>query len=352
MNRAIDSYLPPLPQTGRQPAPGDSTPPSLLQRLRAAVERVTGDIFINDSDPLVSELGQLARTRHPRQADDYFALGDLCAQRTLNGMDLNRGYGEKAMIAYSRAGDCSSSDAAFARRSILAFGFWTVDVARMIGDAQVLETAAAICEMALRSPSLDGANSAAGQLREAIDSLRIQVSRIYDPEPERLSEEAERRQRSRKLTDQGQAMLRTQQMSEALNLFDRAIEADEANATAWLWRALALTDVARFDDALQSYDKAIELDATSYGAWNAKGTLLMELGKPAKALECFERALEMPLPPPIVKAAFLLSKGKALYALGRYEEARDALVRSDQLDSTPESVAGIAACHEMLGRDA
>jgi hypothetical protein len=34
--------------------------------------------------------------------------------------------------------------------------------------------------------------------------------------------------------------------------------------------------------------------------------------------------------------------------LARYQEARDALVRSHQLDPSPESAAGIAACRERL----
>jgi hypothetical protein len=34
--------------------------------------------------------------------------------------------------------------------------------------------------------------------------------------------------------------------------------------------------------------------------------------------------------------------------LGRYAEARDALMHSHDLDPSPESAAGIAACRERL----
>jgi len=37
-----------------------------------------------------------------------------------------------------------------------------------------------------------------------------------------------------------------------------------------------------------------------------------------------------------------------LFILRRYRESRDALVRSYQLDPSPESAAGIAACREQI----
>ena len=67
------------------------------------------------------------------------------------------------------------------------------------------------------------------------------------------------------------------------------------------------------------------------------------------ARQCFERALGSSAAATAQRAAFWLNKGKALFMLGRYQLARDALVRSYQLDSSPESAAGIAACRERMG---
>jgi tetratricopeptide (TPR) repeat protein len=111
---------------------------------------------------------------------------------------------------------------------------------------------------------------------------------------------------------------------------------------------MALTDLGRFNDALESYDQALVLEPSSAGVWNSKGALLMELGRLEPALACFERALSLSAAVTAVKAVYWLNKGKTLYMLGRYQEARDALVRSNQLDPSPESAAGIAACHEQL----
>ncbi len=154
---------------------------------------------------------------------------------------------------------------------------------------------------------------------------------------------------SRLLCDQGQILLRQSQAAEALATFERALHANQQNHAAWLWRAMALTDLGRFDDAIESYDRALALDPGSASVWNSKGALLMELGRLEPALECFEHALRSSSAATALSAAFWLNKGKALFMLKRYEEAREALVRSHQLDPSPESAAGIAACREQLG---
>ena len=105
---------------------------------------------------------------------------------------------------------------------------------------------------------------------------------------------------------------------------------------------MALTDLGRFDDALSSYDQALALEPGGASVWNSKGALLMELGRLKPALECFEQALSSSTAATALRAAFWLNKGKALFMLNRYQEARDALVRSHQLDPSPESAAGIA----------
>src|SRR5690606_25418142 len=98
--------------------------------------------------------------------------------------------------------------------------------------------------------------------------------------------------------------------------------------------------------------RALALAPTSASVWNSKGALLMELGRLEPALACFEQALAISSTPSALHATFLLNKGKALFMLQRYEAARDALVRSHQLDPSPETAAGIAACREHLGETA
>ena len=143
-------------------------------------------------------------------------------------------------------------------------------------------------------------------------------------------------------------LLRQNQTSEAFDLFERALQADGRNHSAWLWRAMALTDMGRFDDALASYDQALKIEPDNARVWNSKGALLTELGRAEAALTCLDRALEISASSAKVKATFWLNKGKALFILRRYRESRDALVRSYQFDPSPESAAGIAACREHI----
>lgn len=352
MRANTNSHLPPVPLVGRAPRPDPpSEPQNLWRQLLAKFVGVSTlmDPFANDSDEAVRTLGRVALRRTPRAADDYFALGDMCAHLTLSADDtLNASYAEKALQAFQRAGESSPGDDALARRTILAFVFWVGSIARMLATYEALQISANLAERTIRLDIVTTDSPAAAQLHDLVTQMRAQIALMLDEENVNNPSEQVNARLSRRLCDEGQVFLRNQRTPEALQSFTRALEADPLNSTAWLWQALAQTDVARFKEAIVSYDRAIELDPTNYGALNSKGALLMEIGRVGQALECFEQALTMPLPPPIVKAAFMLNKGKALYILGRYEEARDALVRSDQLDPTPESAAGVAACNEML----
>ena len=111
---------------------------------------------------------------------------------------------------------------------------------------------------------------------------------------------------------------------------------------------MALTDLGRYNEAISSYDRALDLEPENAGVWNNKGALLMELGRLEAALACFERALELASSTSTIQAIYWLNKGKTLYMLGRYPDARIALTTAHDLDPSPESAAGLAACQERL----
>jgi tetratricopeptide (TPR) repeat protein len=75
----------------------------------------------------------------------------------------------------------------------------------------------------------------------------------------------------------------------------------------------------------------------------------MELGRVKAALICFEHAVQTSANITTVQALYYLNKGKALFMLKRFQEAYDSLSRSHELDPSPESSAGLAACREQLG---
>ncbi len=353
MTSSTDTYLPPVPQSGRTAAPPDQADDQsgLWSSLLARFRDLGGsfDTFANDADAEVRALGRTARQRRQPQADDFFALGDLCARLTCHEAHLSGAYAAKTIAAYARAAQVAPTETRAARKALLSFVFWAAEVAHLLGDYESLKVGTLVCDRMRQLNTFTLSLADAQRLREAETQLHEQISRITEADSASNGTHVAGERESRLLCDQGQMLLRQSQAAEALATFERALQANDRNHAAWLWRAMALTDLGRFDDALASYDHALAIEPGGASVWNSKGALLMELGRLEPALVCFERALELAVAATALRAAFWLNKGKALFMLGRYAEARDALVRSHQLDPSPESAAGIAACREHLG---
>jgi Tfp pilus assembly protein PilF len=350
---STDTYLPPVPQTGRVAGPSDQAvdQTSLWSQLLARFRDLSGsfDPFANDADAAVRALGRTARQRRQPQANDYFTLGDLCARLTLQETHLSGTYAAKTLAAYARGAQVAPTETRAARKALLSFAFWVAEVARLLDDYESLKVGALVCDRVRQSGFVAPNQADADRLREAEALLQEQMVHIAEADaPSAPASHIAAERESRLLCDRGQMLLRQSQPADALATFEQALQANGRNHAAWLWRAMALTDLGRFEDALASYDQALALDPGSATVWNSKGALLMELARVEPALECFERALNLSSSVTALRAAFWLNKGKALFMLGRYQEARESLVRSYQLDPSPESAAGIAACREQL----
>lgn len=347
-----DTYLPPAPQSGRTVVINDQEEDQtgLWSQMLAVFRDISGsfDPFANDAHPDVRAMGRAARQRRHPQSDDYFALGDLCARLTVQNTQINETYTAKTIAAYTRAGEIDRNERRPARVALLTFAQWVVDTARVIGGYDALKAAALTCERIQELELLANKAENREHLRETVQRLREQMSRMEQANPQPAGNGQVTSQESQLLCDQGQMLLRQNQTQEAFDLFERALQSNKRNHSAWLWRAMALTDMGRFDDALASYDQALAIEPDNARVWNSKGALLTELGRAQAALECLNRALELSTSDAKVKAIFWLNKGKALFILKRYREAREALVRSYQLDPSPESAAGIAACREQI----
>ncbi len=357
MTSPANTYLPPAPQIGREAVVADTFEPTsgLWPQLLARFRDLGGtfDPFANDANAEIRRLGRAARHRKQPQANDYFTIGDMCARLTLQENILNSTYAVKTIVAYSRAAEVAPIEERPARKALISFANWVVEIARLLDDFSSLEVAAMVCSRVRQADLLASHKNDVERLAKLEAQIHEQLARITDVDTGATdSAQATAERESRLLCDQGQILLRQAKVSEALSVFDRALELNNQNHSAWLWRAMALTDSGRFDEALESYDRALALAPTSASVWNSKGALLMELGRLEPALACFEQALAISSTPSALHATFLLNKGKALFMLQRYEAARDALVRSHQLDPSPETAAGIAACREHLGETA
>jgi tetratricopeptide (TPR) repeat protein len=347
-----DTYLPPAPQSGRPVilTDQDDDQTGLWSQMLAVFRDISGsfDPFANDAHPEVRALGRAARQRRHPQSDDYFALGDLCARLTVQNSQINETYTAKTIAAYTRAGEIDRDERRPARVALLTFVQWIVDIARAFGGYDALKAAALTCERVQELELLANKPDDREHLHESAQRLREQMNRMTSSTPLSIANSQAPNRESQLLCDQGQMLLRQNQTQEAFDLFEQALKANNRNHAAWLWRAMALTDMGRFNDALASYDQALAIEPDNARVWNSKGALLTELGRAEAALECLDRALGLSTSDAKIKAIFWLNKGKALFILKRYREAREALVRSYQLDPSTESAAGIAACREQI----
>ncbi|WFN37882.1 tetratricopeptide repeat protein [Methanomicrobium antiquum] len=78
---------------------------------------------------------------------------------------------------------------------------------------------------------------------------------------------------------------------EEQSYYDRVVEAEPDNATAWCLRGMYYNNnLNRYKEALKSADKAIEL-SPEYGlAWLLKGYILLNTGNISRAESSFENA--------------------------------------------------------------
>ena len=345
-----DTYLPPAPQIGRTAgaSTADDDQAGLWSQIMAVFRDIGGtfDPFANDANPEVRAVGRAARQRRPPHSNDYFALGDLCARLTLHNAQLNEAYIAKTMAAYTQAAEIDRNERRPARVALQTFAQWVVDTARALGSYEAIKAATLACERIQQLDLLANKPEDRARWFETAQRLREQLNR--QPGAENGQAHSEPKLESQMLCDRGQMLLRQGQPKEAFDLFERALQLDARSHAAWLWRAMALTDMGRFNDALASYDRALEIEPDNARVWNSKGALLTELGRAEAALECVNRAIELSNSDAKVKAIFRLNRGKALFILKRYREAREALVRSYQYDPSPESAAGVAACREQL----
>ncbi|PJF23676.1 MAG: hypothetical protein CUN53_21685, partial [Phototrophicales bacterium] len=104
-----------------------------------------------------------------------------------------------------------------------------------------------ICEQARRLISGAGLSHDERRLQMTEDRLREQMTRMFEGESASADKRASAERESRMLCDQGQILLRQGRPQEAFERFEAALAASDTNQSAWLWRAMALTDLGRFD---------------------------------------------------------------------------------------------------------
>ena len=118
-----------------------------------------------------------------------------------------------------------------------------------------------------------------------------------------------------------------------------ALAAEEmpAEENPWYWynQAVDLANAGQFSAALVANEKALSLNESMPLAWANKAGILVQLGRYEEAIVAADRVVSVNATDlPNAYAAAYYSKGDALRALGRMNEAGDAYGQAYSLDST------------------
>ena len=95
------------------------------------------------------------------------------------------------------------------------------------------------------------------------------------------------------LITEGNILNKLNRKEEALNSYDKAIELNPSDATAYYNRGNVLNDLNRKEEALNSYDKAIELNPSDATAYSNRGITLRQLNRKEEALSSYDKAIEL-----------------------------------------------------------
>jgi hypothetical protein len=102
----------------------------------------------------------------------------------------------------------------------------------------------------------------------------------------------ERHQQVEALLVEGENLLQSDRLENALERFDNALAIEPHNADALIKRGMALERLQRMEAALESYDRAIASNGALTLAYLHKGAVCNRLQRYREALECYERALQ------------------------------------------------------------
>ncbi len=109
-------------------------------------------------------------------------------------------------------------------------------------------------------------------------------------------------------------------LTEALNVFNKAIEIEPKDVNAWYNKSVTLSKLDRNEEALKAIDEAIKIIPNITIYWFEKGSILKKLRRYKEALNAYDKVIEID---PKDKKAWN-NKGSCFYDLGMCQEALNA----------------------------
>ncbi|MEI8348875.1 MAG: serine/threonine-protein kinase [Candidatus Omnitrophota bacterium] len=145
--------------------------------------------------------------------------------------------------------------------------------------------------------------------------------KLIAPNPEKLE--------TWELSNKGLAFHNLGKFELSISCYDKTLEINQENATAWMNKGNALTSLSKYQEAIACYDKAIEINPNDASIWYNKGYVLDDLDRYDEALLCYDKAIE--IDPTLVLA--WIGKGIILRKFGKYEEALICYNKAIAIDS-------------------
>jgi tetratricopeptide (TPR) repeat protein len=128
----------------------------------------------------------------------------------------------------------------------------------------------------------------------------------------------------------GEDMANANNLVDAMNYFDKALEINPQNDCAWGDKGLILTKQGKPEEALKSFSNAIAINPNSEITWHNQGLTQMKSKRFEEAIESFDNAIK--IKDRYAKAWY--NKGRALAIIGKTKLAQDCFDRARKLDPT------------------
>lgn len=119
------------------------------------------------------------------------------------------------------------------------------------------------------------------------------------------------------LLKKGESLLKKQNYDEAIDCFNKLIDANEKEKCAWCLKGKSLLELEKYEEALECFNKFTEVKPEELCAWSIKGDLLSYMERFDEALICFDKVLEINSG----HEPTLGKKGEIFDKLGQYENA-------------------------------
>lgn len=130
------------------------------------------------------------------------------------------------------------------------------------------------------------------------------------------------------LAGKGEALWKIGEYNDSIQSFGKALDLDPNYVRAWVGKGVALHGLGDFNGSRNAYNIALEIDPNYAMAWNDKAWLSYKQNQYEEAINYSDKAIEI-LNEDL--AATLDTKGVALEALGKNDEALQYIDRALQL---------------------